>query len=182
VNGTMLNVRISSQVIEAGIFAAFVAIRDASNSKKIREFEELKTFVERFGGKNYDSRFDAVFSDIVRGLEERDESTVESKLLELQRMIERYLPVRSRAAVIEVQFEDQTLYLSGAVQKTLSFSEDLYVDIFDQKGNHVQEIALKDSSAGHFNEIITQPFDPGTYVAQLQYHDLVVTDFFTIYG
>ena len=87
-----------------------------------------------------------------------------------------------KSAVIEVQFEDQTLYLSGAVQKTLSFSEDLYVDIFDQKGNHVEEIALKDSSVGHFNEIIKKPFEPGTYVAQLQYHDLVVTDFFTVYG
>jgi hypothetical protein len=70
--------------------------------------------------------------------------------------------------------------VSGAVQKTLSFSEDLFVDIFDQRGNLVEEIALKDTSSGHFTENISIPFKSGTYVAQLQYHDLLVTDFFVV--
>ncbi|MFB5597419.1 MAG: hypothetical protein ACE5RJ_00155 [Nitrosopumilaceae archaeon] len=148
-----------------------------------REYEELESFIERFGGANYDNpKFQETLNAIEIGLAERDTETVDDKLSDLKRLIERYLPVRSRAAIIEAQFEDQTLYLSGAVQKTLSFSEDLYVDIFDQKGNHIEEIALKDSSAGRFNEIIKKSFEPGTYVAQLQYHDLVVTDFFNVYG
>lgn len=148
-----------------------------------REYEELDSFIEKFGSGKYDDpKFQETLNEIKIGLAERDPERIDEELSELKRLIERYLPVRSRAAVIEVQFEDQTLYLSGAVQKTLSFSEDLYVDIFDQKGDHIEEIALKDSSSGHFNEIIKKPFEPGTYVAQLQYHDLVVTDFFTIYG
>ena len=148
-----------------------------------RKYEELKSFIEQFGGANYnDPKLESALNEIQIGLTERNTERINEELSELQRLIERYLPVRSRAAVIEAQFEDQQLYLSGAVQKTLSFSEDLYVDIFDQQGNHIEEIALKDTAVGHFNEIIKKPFAPGTYVAQLQYHDLVVTDFFTVYG
>jgi len=54
------------------------------------------------------------------------------------------------------------------------------VDIYDQSGTLVQEIALKDNSSGLFSEILSQPFDSGMYVAQLQYHDVVVTDFFNV--
>ena len=36
------HVKISSQVLEAGLFACFVAISNAKNNKKIQEFEELK--------------------------------------------------------------------------------------------------------------------------------------------
>ena len=79
-----------------------------------------------------------------------------------------------------MQFDNDKLLVSGAVQKTLSFSEDLFVDIFDQQGNRVDEIALKDSSSGHFSESISMPFEPGTYVAQLNYHDYLVTDFFVV--
>ena len=150
-----------------------------------RDFDELRTFVEKFGGKNYgenDSRFTPIFNDITRNLADRNEENVDQKLLELKRMIERYLPQRSREAVIETNYENNILYLSGAVQKTLSFSEDLYVDIFDQQGNRIKEISLKDTSSGKFNEIISEPFLPGTYVAQLQYHDLIVSDFFSVFN
>ena len=102
------------------------------------------------------------------------------KLDELKRLIERYLPIRSRSAIIEATMEDDQLLIAGAVQKTLSFREDLYVDIFDQKGNHVKEIALKDNSSGLFTEVLSQPFESGVYVVQLQYHDVVVTDFFNV--
>ena len=150
-----------------------------------REFEELKTFMEEFGGPNYDEenhRFAGILNEIKVGFADRDSEKISEKLSDLQRMIERYLPVRSRSAVIEVQYEDDKLYLSGAVQKTLSFREDLFVDIYDQRGNHVEEVSLKDTSSGHFNEIISLPFERGTYVAKLEYHDLTVTDFFNIYS
>ncbi len=99
---------------------------------------------------------------------------------ELERFIERYLPVRSRLAVVEAVYYEDKLVISGAIQKTLSFREDLYIDIFDQKGNHIDEIALKDTTSGRFNEIYSKPFEPGMYVVQLQYHDLIVSDFFHI--
>ncbi|KAG2478648.1 MAG: hypothetical protein NPMRTH1_360001 [Nitrosopumilales archaeon] len=88
--------------------------------------------------------------------------------------------MRSRSAVIEAQFDNDKLILSGAVYKTLSFSEDLFIDIFDQRGNLVNEVALKDGASGHFSKVISQPFSPGVYVAQLEYHDLIVTDFFSV--
>lgn len=158
---------------------------DLDIAELAREFDDLKSFVEKFGGKNYgdnDSRFSPILEDIQRNLGERDEESVNQKLSELKRMIERYLPIRSRSAVIEAQYENNLLYISGAVQKTLAFSEDLYVDIFDQKGNRIDEIALKDTSSGKFNEIVSKPFSPGTYVVQLEYHDLIVTDFFSVYS
>ena len=105
---------------------------------------------------------------------------VDDKLNDLKHAIERHLPIRSRSAVIEVNYENDELIVAGAVQKTLAFREDLFVDVYDQRGNLVEEIALKDNSSGLFNEVLSKPFESGTYVAQLQYHDVVVTDFFNV--
>jgi len=152
----------------------------ASLSEK---FEELKYFVEEYGSINLkanNERFDTIFNEISSALGENDLEQADNKSSELERYIERYLPVRSRSAVVDAVFDGDKLVLSGAVQKTLSFSEDLYIDIFDQKGNHIDEIALKDTTSGRFNEIYSKPFEPGMYVVQLQYHDLIVSDFFRI--
>ncbi|HET9009030.1 MAG TPA: hypothetical protein VFN17_02790 [Nitrosarchaeum sp.] len=147
-----------------------------------RDFDELKTFVEKFGGEEYndDSKFSSTINDIKLSLANKDAKKVDDKLNDLKRLIEKYLPIRSRSAVIEVQYEDDRLIVSGAVQKTIAFREDLFVDVFDQRGNLVESIALKDNSSGLFNEVISRPFDSGVYVAQLQYHDVTVTDFFTV--
>jgi len=148
-----------------------------------REFEELRTFIEAFGAGNLEknnSYFEPVLNEIKEGLAERDSKKVADNLSELKRLIERYLPVRSRSAVIEAEMIGDQLHISGAVQKTLSFREDLFVDIFDQSGTQVDEIALKDTSSGGFEEILSKPYKPGVYVAQLQYHDLIVSDFFQV--
>ena len=147
-----------------------------------RDFDELKTFIEKFGGETYndDSKFSSTLNDIKLGLSNKDAKKVDDKLNDLRRLIEKYLPIRSRSAVIEVQYEGDSLIVSGAVQKTIAFREDLFVDVFDQRGNLVESIALKDNSSGLFNEVLSRPFDSGVYVAQLQYHDVVVTDFFTV--
>ena len=146
-----------------------------------RDFEELQTFVKKFGGENYDgeSRFSKVIGDIKLGLANRDAENVDEKLEELKRLIERYLPIRSRSAIIEAQY-DGNLVLSGAVQKSLAFREDLFVDIFDQQGDLIESIALRDNSSGRFNELVQIPFEPGVYVAQLEYHNVIVTDFFNV--
>jgi len=146
-----------------------------------REFEELQTFVEKHGGDNYDSgyRFSKVIGDIKLGLANRDVENAGEKLEELKRLIERYLPIRSHYAIIEAQY-DGSLVLSGAVQKTLAFREDLFIDIFDQQGELVHSIALKDDSSGRFNELVQTPFEPGVYVAQLEYHNVIVNDFFNV--
>lgn len=147
-----------------------------------REFNELESFAEKFSGENFNSnpRFASVINEIKSGLANRDAENVGDNLEELKIIIERYLPVRSRSAVVEAHYEDDTLVLSGAVQKTLAFREDLFVDIYDQRGDRVHEIALKDNSSGLFTEVISTPFESGVYVAQLQYHDVVVTDFFNV--
>lgn len=147
-----------------------------------RDFEELKTFIEKFGDKtnNDDSKFSSTINDIKLGLTNKNVKQVDDKLNDLKRLIEKYLPIRSRSAVIEAQYENETLVVSGAVQKTIAFREDLFVDVFDQRGNLVESIALKDNSSGLFNEVLSRPFDSGVYVVQLQYHDVVVTDFFTV--
>ena len=147
-----------------------------------REFNELESFAEKFSGENFETnpRFASVINEIKSGLANRDAENVDDNLEELKIIIERYLPVRSRSAVVEAHYEDDTLVLSGAVQKTIAFREDLFVDIYDQRGDRVEEIALKDNSSGLFTEVILTPFESGVYVAQLQYHDVVVTDFFNV--
>ncbi|MCV0372286.1 MAG: hypothetical protein K5793_01850 [Nitrosarchaeum sp.] len=146
-----------------------------------REFEELESFAKRFGGDNLaNPRFESLISEIESGFTNRNAQVVDTKLDELKSFIERFLPTRSRVAIIETSYENDKLIVSGAVQKTIAFREDLFVDIYDQSGTLVQEIALKDNSSGLFSEILSQPFDSGMYVAQLQYHDVVVTDFFNV--
>jgi len=147
-----------------------------------REFEELDSFAKEFGGESYNTnpRFAAVIYEIKLGFTNKDAKNVDDSLNELKSIIERYLPVRSRAAVIEAIYDDDKLIISGAVQKTLAFREDLFVDVYDQRGNLVEEIALKDKSSGLFTEVLSQPFESGVYVVQLQYHNVVVTDFFNV--
>ena len=155
---------------------------ELDDSELAREFEELKSFIETFAGENYvdDSRIGSVQNEIKKALADRNSEIADQKLSELKRLIERYLPITSRYGVVEAQYENDKLIISGAVQKIISFREDLYVDVFDQQGNLVEEIALKDSASGQFSEVLSIPFSPGIYVAQLQYHDLTVTDFFTV--
>ena len=156
---------------------------ELGRAKLSENFEELKNFIKEFGSVNLatnNARYDDISNEISSALAENDLEHADKKLSELERFIERYLPVRSRLAVVEVVYDADKLVISGAVQKTLSFREDLYIDIFDQKGNHIDEIALKDTASGRFNEIYSKPFEPGMYVVQLQYHDMIVSDFFHI--
>jgi len=147
-----------------------------------REFEELESFAQKFGGTSFDEnpRFASVINEIKSGFTNKNAENVDDNLNELKMIIERYLPARSRVAVVEAIYEDDKLVLSGAVQKTIAFREDLFVDLYDQRGNLIEEIALKDNSSGLFTEVLSQPFDPGLYVVQLQYHDTIVTNFFNV--
>jgi hypothetical protein len=121
-----------------------------------------------------------VIGDIRDALHSKDFSTSAAKITELKGLIERYLPSRSTGAIIDVYAEGDKLYVSGAIYKTIAFSEDIYVDIFDQTGNRIKEIPLKDTSSGYFNQVVSIPLGPGIYVAQLEYHDLIVSDFFRV--
>ncbi len=147
-----------------------------------REFEELESFAEKFGGSNFNqnSRFAAVTTALEVGFRDKDAQGISENLEELRIIIERYLPARSPVAVIEAVYDNGKLTVSGAVQKSLAFREDLFVDVYDQRGTLVEEIALKDNSSGLFTETINHSFASGVYVAKLQYHNLAVTDFFNV--
>lgn len=147
-----------------------------------REFKELESFAIKFGGESYSGnpRFASVINEIEFAFKDKDAKDVDDNLKELKIIIERYLPVRSRVAVVEAIYDDDKLIVSGAVQKSLAFREDLFVDVYDQRGNLVEEIALKDNSSGLFTEVLSRALDSGVYVTQLQYHDVIVTDFFNV--
>jgi len=147
-----------------------------------RDFEELESFAQKFGDESFNEnpKFSSVVNEIKSGFIAKDAENIDEKLTEFKNIIERYLPIRSHVAVIEATFNDDKLIVSGAVQKTLAFREDLFVDVFDQRGNLVKEIALKDNSSGLFTEVLSYPFESGVYVTQLQYHDVIVTDFFNV--
>ncbi|PJC50110.1 MAG: hypothetical protein CO032_06480 [Nitrosopumilales archaeon CG_4_9_14_0_2_um_filter_34_16] len=46
--------------------------------------------------------------------------------------------------------------------------------VYDQKGNLIDEIALKDNSLGLFTEVVSNTYDFVVYVAQLQCPDIAV--------
>lgn len=157
-------------------------VRELYRVELAREFDDLETFLEKFGGEKYkeDPRFDSVLSNIKTALADKNTEKTNEKLDELQNLIERYLPTRSKSAVIKAEYSDTGVVISGQVIKSLSFSEDLFVDIFDHRGNHIEEFSFEYGS-GHFNEVLSKSLEPGFYVAQLEYHDLIVNDFFTVY-
>ncbi len=147
-----------------------------------REFEELESFAQEFGGDNFDEnpRFASVINEIKFAFTDRNAEGVNDNLNELKTIIERYLPIRNSAAPIQAEYDGDILVISGRILKIVQFSEDLFIDIYDQRGNLVEEIALRDDPTGLFNEVLYQSFDSGVYVVQLQYHDLIVTDFFNV--
>lgn len=174
----------ASQIIDVpDKTVTFFSQSDLRNVDYAREYEELKSFINTFGGPNYEANkasFDRVMNEAESALRNKDFSSSQSKITEMQNMIERYLPNRSRTAVIDAHVQDGKLYLSGAVQKTLVFSENLYIDIFNQKGEKMDEILLRDSTSGLFSHVSSKTYPAGMYVVQLQYHDLVVSDFFKV--
>lgn len=143
-----------------------------------RELEELEAFIEKFG--RGDGRLGITIAKIEAALNSDDAQLAEQGIRELQDAIERYLPERSRYAVIHAEYDDDQLVVSGAVQKFVEFSEDLFVDVFDQRGGHVTGMAMRDSPSGQFGQTVPIPLEPGTYVAQLEYHEFTVNDFFTV--
>jgi hypothetical protein len=147
-----------------------------------REFEELQSFAKEFGGENFDSnpRFASVINEIKSSFTDANAESASDNLDELRLIIERYLPIRNPTAPIEASYDGAKLVISGRVLKLVEFSEDLFIDVYNQKGDLVKEIILKDDSSGLFTEVIQQSFTPGVYVVQLQYHNLIVTDFFNV--
>ncbi|ABK77939.1 hypothetical protein CENSYa_1316 [Cenarchaeum symbiosum A] len=146
-----------------------------------REFEEITGFIEEFGGSRAGLSAITDVMDAVRdAIVDKDARAAERQLDALRLAIERYLPARSPEAVIDAEYSSGNLHLSGAVQKSVLFSEDIFVDIFDQRGDKAREVALKDSAGGQFGETVQVALEPGIYVAQLNYHSSVVTDFFTV--
>jgi len=105
-----------------------------------REFEELKSFAKEFGGERFveNHRFSSVINEIKSGFVANNSENVNDNLNELKIIIERYLPIRLRVAVVEALYEDNKLFVSGAVQKAIAFREDLFVDIYDQRGNLIE--------------------------------------------
>ena len=147
-----------------------------------REFEELQSFAKEFGGENFDSnpRFASVINEIKSSFTDANAESASDNLDELRLIIERYLPIRNPTAPIEASYDGDKLVISGRVLKLVEFSEDLFIDVYDQKGDLVKEIILKDDPTGLFTEVVQQSFDSGVYVVQLQYHNLIVTDFFNV--
>ncbi|RNJ79576.1 MAG: hypothetical protein EB829_01770 [Nitrosopumilus sp. H8] len=147
-----------------------------------RNFDELKSFAVKFGGENYAAtpRLVSMITNTETAFADGNTKTVHDSLDQLKVLIDRYLPIRSREAIVNAEYSDGVLVLSGAVIKDIAFSEDLYVDIFDQRGKLVQEVTLKDDPAGRFTKSVQNTFERGIYAVQLQYLDLTVSDFFIV--
>ncbi|MGI0022829.1 MAG: hypothetical protein ACRD9Q_08220, partial [Nitrososphaeraceae archaeon] len=163
-----------------------VSVYDAADLQNIsiaKEFEELEEFINVFGGQNlavYESEFEHILEKIRSALSKNEQISIKNDLTILKNLIEKYLPIKSRSAIIEATIDGDKLLVSGAVQKTLSYREELYLTVFDQQGNMVEDKVLYDDASGHYNVLLSKPSKPGLYVAQLEYHGIKVTDIFQV--
>lgn len=155
---------------------------DLQNISIAKEFEELEEFINVFGENlgAYESEFEPVLEKIRTVLSKNDQLSVKNDLTILKNLIEKHLPVKSRSAIIEATIDGDMLLVSGAVQKTLSYREELYLTVFDQQGNVLEDKIFYDDASGHYNALLSKPSKPGLYVAQLEYHDIKVTDIFQV--
>lgn len=155
---------------------------DLQNISIAKEFEELEEFINVFGENlgAYESEFEPVLEKIRTALSKNDQLSVKNDLTILKNLIEKHLPVKSRSAIIEATIDGDMLLVSGAVQKTLSYREELYLTVFDQQGNVLEDKIFYDDASGHYNALLSKPSKPGLYVAQLEYHDIKVTDIFQV--
>ena len=155
---------------------------DLQNISIAKEFEELEEFINVFGENlgAYESEFGPVLEKIRTALSKNDQLSVKNDLTILKNLIEKHLPIKSRSAIIEATVDGGMLLVSGAVQKTLSYREELYLTVFDQQGNVVEDKIFYDDASGHYNALLSKPSKPGLYVAQLEYHDVKVTDIFQV--
>lgn len=148
-----------------------------------RDLFDLREFMRGFGGERYQAnigRISPVVADAQEAVDDRDEDEARSKVAELRALIERYLPQRHPEAAIRVDYTPGSLHIEGAVKKSIAFPEDLYVDIFDQSGDLITTVALTDDREGAFSQSLPRSFEPGTHVALLSFHDLRVSDFFSV--
>jgi len=154
-----------------------------SDNTVAKEFEELEEFINKFGDQNvpqYKTEFVPVLEKIRTALSKNDPASVKNDLSHLKDLIEKYMPIKSRIAIIEATVDGDKLLIAGAVQKTISFREELYLTIFDQQGNIVDDEIFYDDASGHYNALLSKPTNPGLYVAQLEYHEIKVTDIFQV--
>ena len=154
-----------------------------SHNTIAKEFEELEEFIDKFGDQSvpqYKTEFVPLLEKIRTALSKNDQSSVKNDVSNLKNLIEKYLQIKSRSAIIEATIDGDKLLVAGAVQKTISFREELYLTIYDQRGNMVDDEIFYDDASGHYNVLLSKPSNPGLYVAQLEYHEIKVTDIFQV--
>ncbi|MDI1495205.1 MAG: hypothetical protein K8823_511 [Cenarchaeum symbiont of Oopsacas minuta] len=147
------------------------------------KYETIKVFIQTFGGSQYVANagaFAEVQNDIEEAIGDGDSGTISAGTVQLQLLAERYLPQRERAVVIDASYQNDKIHITGAVDKLVEFSEDLYVDIYDENGNILISVAVKDTPTGYIDESVNKRLDSGLYVARIHYHDFMASDFFSV--
>ncbi len=148
-----------------------------------QDLYDLQEFMQGFGGSQYQAhvgKITPLIAEAEDAVRDRDKSLARAKVVEIRELIERYLPLRSPEGVIRATYATGNLNIAGALYKMIEFPEDIYVDIFDQTGQLEATVRLTDDPDGMFSRDVLRSFEPGTYVATLSYHDLRVSDFFTV--
>lgn len=148
-----------------------------------RDLYDLQEFMRGFGGQQYQANvglITPVIDEAELAVQDRDESLARAKVDQVRELIERHLPLRSPEAVIRASYDGGTLNIVGALYKLVEFPEDIYIDIFDQRGGLETTVRLTDDADGKFSTNLQRNLGSGTYVATLSYHDLHVSDFFSV--
>lgn len=148
-----------------------------------RDLYDLQEFMRGFGGQQYQAnigRITPLVDSAQEAVNDRNVSEARSDMFDIRNAIERYLPLRSPEVVVRATYTTDGLTVDGAVHKLVEFPEDIYVDIFDQRGDLEVTLNLNDGPDGKFSEDVRRSFESGTYVVMLSYHDLRVSDFFTV--
>ena len=147
------------------------------------KFEKLENFLDVFGDNNnqqHDSKFDPIIQIIQNKLKQGTTSGTQKNIDILEEIIQRYLPVRSSDAIIEVTYANNMISVSGQVAKLVDFREVLFISVFDENGDRIYEELIYDDSKGNFETVFAKPVQSGLVVVQLEYHDIVATDIISI--
>ena len=127
-----------------------------------RDFDDLKSFVVRFGGENVENAEIArVISETEEAFAAGDAAGIPPAIDELRALIDRHLPAKSREAIVVAEYADGELDLSGAVLKVIAFREDLYLDVYGQAGTGWRRWQSRTGPTACSSTRLTRPSTPG---------------------
>ena len=154
--------------------------RQAEHADVVELFQNFKNIIANFGGDNYEKnahKFETITGIVDRSLSKSDTAKAQKYTSVLEKLVERYVPERSKRTIIDSEFSGDQIIVSGAFKKSTLFGapELVTVSLLDTDGRTIDTRDIQDDGSGYYGVAI-QAQKPGFYVLKMVHDGGMVTD------